>query len=387
MRLLIVSDMPHYKKNDSQIVGWGPTVQEIDHLARLFDEIFHIGFLYSGFPPESALPYVSSKVTFIPLQPSGGSKFRDKLKILLNMPSYFACVLNYLNQVDVLHVRCPSSIGLMLMILLPFLPLPRYRWFKYAGNWKPNGREPLAYMFQRLWLNLGWHRGVVTVNGHWIHQPYYVHSFLNPSLDVSDIKLGQHLSKQKEISVPIQILFVGRVETAKGCVHLLQIARRLQDAGVDFMVNIIGDGDERQVFERMALDMSMGKRIHFRGWLPHSALFQFYEKAHFLVLPTSASEGWPKVLGEAMAYGVVPVASDVSSIPQILTEFKVGRSLPFMDVDAFVDAILTYLSNPERWKQESQAGIEAARNFTYDVYLGRLKDMFKNNWGLELPEA
>ena len=41
----------------------------------------------------------------------------------------------------------------------------------------------------------------------------------------------------------------------------------------------------------------------------------------YLMLFPSESEGWPKVLSEGKAYGVVPVTSDVSSIPQYLREF------------------------------------------------------------------
>src|SRR6266498_2960992 len=59
MNLLIISGMPHYMRN-GQVVGWGPTALEIDHLATVTDTIRHIAPLYPGAPPLSAIPYRSS---------------------------------------------------------------------------------------------------------------------------------------------------------------------------------------------------------------------------------------------------------------------------------------------------------------------------------------
>ena len=56
MRLLIVSHTPHYRAA-GQLVGWGPTVRELDHLVELFDEVVHIAPVYDGQAPGSALAY------------------------------------------------------------------------------------------------------------------------------------------------------------------------------------------------------------------------------------------------------------------------------------------------------------------------------------------
>ena len=55
MKLLIVSHTPHYERNGS-LVGWGPTVREIGHLARLFDDVVHIAPVHSGPAPKMRCP-------------------------------------------------------------------------------------------------------------------------------------------------------------------------------------------------------------------------------------------------------------------------------------------------------------------------------------------
>src|SRR5262249_44353868 len=99
-------------------------------------------------------------------------------------------------------------------------------------------------------------------------------------------------------------------------------------------------------------------------------------QSHFLLLPSS-SEGWPKVLSEGMAYGAVPVTSDVGSIPQVLEAFQVGRALPPEDPDAFASAIVSYVQEPETWAEESRRSGKAASAFSYDAYLEAVRKLLK----------
>ena len=90
--------------------------------------------------------------------------------------------------------------------------------------------------------------------------------------------------------------------------------------------------------------------------MPRTQVADYYAAAHFILLP-SRSEGWPKVLSEAMAYGVVPVAAAVSSIPQILGETRAGAALPVDDIEGLAVAIAGYVAEPERWAAAGRAGV------------------------------
>lgn len=383
MKLLIISNMAHYSQNGT-IVGWGPTVQEIDTLATMFQTVTHIGCLHEEPAPTSSLPYSIENIKLIPLPPAGGHTLSAKLDILRKAPLYIRTILRELPNADVVHVRCPANISMMAIILLAMVRRPHYRWVKYAGNWHPEGRESWSYTFQRWWLNKGLHRGVVTINGRWPGQPEHVYSFLNPSLYDEDIEQGRRAADGKTLDVPLQLLFVGRVEEAKGAGRVLHIAAGLQEQGVDFHLHMLGDGPERPGFERLAHELGIEKRVSFHGWVPKTSLPHYYAAGHFIVLP-SASEGWPKVLSEAMAYGVVPIAGAVSSIPQILGETGAGIALPPYDVQAYVRIMLDFLHSPERWRSASQAGLRAAKRFTYRAYLQAVRDMFRDAWGIEPP--
>ncbi len=67
-KIVVISDTPHYRRA-GRIVGWGPTVRELDQLSTLFDELVHVAPVSDETAPASALPYESARVRIRPLRP------------------------------------------------------------------------------------------------------------------------------------------------------------------------------------------------------------------------------------------------------------------------------------------------------------------------------
>lgn len=384
MKLLIISDMLHYKNTDGSIFGWGPTVTEINHLLNLFDEITHIGTFSHELPPPTALPYLGN-VRFIPLKETGGTTFWHKLGILAESNHYISTMLAELPKANAVHVRCPANIPLLAILLLSFVRMPYPRWVKYAGNWRPTHREAKSYAFQRWLLQRNVHHGSVSVNGRWPDQLSHIYSFLNPSLTKLDVDTNRKLAAGKKIQTPLNLLYVGRVEEAKGAGRTLRIAQKLKLFNIPFELHFAGDGPESGFFQEQANELGLMEHIAFHGWLSKNELVQLYARAHFLLLPSTASEGWPKVLSEGMSFGVVPLSSNISSIPQILNVFGTGKAFPPEDTDAFVQAIIGYWREPDKWLEASLASMKQSEQFTYDNYLDKVRNMFWDAFQVRLP--
>lgn len=383
MKLVIVSHTPHYRHHGS-LVAWGPTVREIDQLARVFSEIVHVAPLHAGPAPRSSLPYLAKSIRIQPVRPSGGPSLVDKLSILTALPHYMKTIWRESTEADVAHIRCPAAISLAALFLFTLRASPARRWAKYAGNWQPDGREPIAYRVQRWLLAHRLHRGTVTVNGHWSGQSRHIYSFFNPSFLPSEIASARKIGLCKSPPSSARLLFVGRLEASKGAHRALSIAARLKCSAVPLTLEVVGDGPERAALELQARALGLEDRVFFHGWLSRDALSLLYEQAHFLLLP-SASEGWPKVISEAMAYGAIPVAAAVSCIPEILASTGGGFALPLDDLDGFAQTIKSLIERPEDWIIASRAGIEAAPRFSYDHYLSAVRQMFQDAWGDSLP--
>lgn len=384
MKLLIISHTPHYK-TINQITGWGPTIVEINHLATLFDQVVHIAPIHSGETPNSSLPYTAHNIKFVPVSPSGGEKLFQKFDILYNFPSYLKKIQNEINAADLIHIRCPAAISIAALIARALWGTDKPCWIKYAGNWHPESTEPFSYTFQRWWLRKHQKKSVVTVNGEWPGNPGHIHPFFNPCISQDDYEKAKEFGLSKSLRSPLELLFVGRLEKAKGVLRILEIVKIIKENNLAFHLTLVGDGPERPEIERIIHQYDLNSSITLVGWQPKDKLGIFYRDAHVLLFP-SYSEGWPKVLSEAMAHGVVPLASSVSSIPQILNKFQSGLAFASEDTKRFAQAVINLSNNPPDWKQLSDNGVMLAALFTYENYLTALKQLLSSQLGVKFSD-
>ena len=250
MKLLIISHTPHYLKNDS-IVGWGSTIREIDQLATLFEKVTHLAPLHPGTAPNSSLPYTAKNVQYAPVNPAGGANFKEKLGILWRIPHWLVKMKQQMIHADVVHIRCPASISLVALFAARLWARGKPTWVKYAGDWQPMSNEPFSYTFQRWWLNHNFHKGIVTINSHYKNQPLNVITFTNPSLSTQECEQANKDARNKHLDEPLNILFVGRIEEAKGAGRVIEIAEQLKSKNIHFIINMIGDGPHKENYKKI----------------------------------------------------------------------------------------------------------------------------------------
>lgn len=320
MKLAIISHTEHYKTKDGTIVGWSPTVNEINHLAPHFESIVHIAMLHDGEAPPSALPYFSENIRFVRLPTLGGQSFFSKLKIITHIPKVIRIIRKELKTVDAFQLRTPTGIA---VFLIPYLTLFSHKkgWFKYAGNWSQN-KPPLGYRLQRWFLK---HQNrIVTINGKWDKQPKHCFTFENPCLTDSDVVIGKQMVKKKQLPNKINFCYVGRLETPKGVGRIIEAFNNLSEDEKARVgdVHLVGDGFEKPYFEELAKPSTVS--FIFHGFLNRTDVFEIYKKSHFFLMPTTASEGFPKVIAEASNFGCIPVVSAVSAIAQYVKDRENG---------------------------------------------------------------
>ena len=372
MKLAIISHTAHYKRPDGTIVGWGPTVTEINHLAKQFESIYHLAVLHPGTPPGSALPYTTDKVVFIPLKPTGGSTFYSKVGVLLNMPSTIVTVSRILKKVDLFQLRTPTGIG---VYLIPWLSLfsRKKGWYKYAGNWVQK-RPSFGYRFQ-IWALKKQSRKVI-VNGRWKEDPDHVIPFENPCLTESDRELGKQTVVNKVLKTKKTYCFVGGLQAHKGIDILFEAIQNRKTNGIK-EIHIVGTGILEQTLKKIADKSTVP--IVFHGSLPRAQVFEIYRLAHFIILP-SRNEGFPKVVSEAMNFGCIPIVSDVSCINQYIKDDGNGfliEPLSVTEINKSVDKSLE-LSTHE-FHKIIDSNHKLAERFTYTHYLKRIVSEILDN--------
>ena len=382
-RLLVVSHTPHHLGPDG-LVGFGPTVRELDQLSTLFDELVHVAPLLDGDPPGNALAYRSDRVRHVAVHEAGGHRPADKVRAAMEVPRWAATIWVEAGRADALHVRAPAAIAMVALVVLAVRRSPRPRWFKYAGNWRPDRRDALSYRLQRWWLDRDLSRGEVSVNGRWPGQLPHVHSFDNPTLTDAELTRATEQAGSKALSIPLELVFVGRIEAEKGADRSVAVAEELADRGHQVRLRLVGDGPLTDELALRSLTSPPGATIELLGWRSRAEVEHELATAHIMLLPTTASEGFPKVLGEALAFGVVPVTSTVSSIPQVLGEVGAGFVSDDLSSDALASLVEQVASSAAGWREQSRRAMGGAARFTYTSYLERVRRLAQDRWRVEL---
>jgi glycosyltransferase involved in cell wall biosynthesis len=107
---------------------------------------------------------------------------------------------------------------------------------------------------------------------------------------------------------------------------------------------ILGEGKDRDDLEHLAKRLSQSEQIAMPGFVENP--YAYLKRAAMFVL-SSAWEGSPNALTEALALGVPVVATNCPSGPrEILKDGTIGRLVPVGDPDALAEAILATLSSP-----------------------------------------
>lgn len=127
---------------------------------------------------------------------------------------------------------------------------------------------------------------------------------------------------------PVRILYVGNLSARKGADLLPAIMRGLGDGFVLYYT--AGLRDEELIGHTPNMIPT--------GSLSAEQIRDECRKADILLFPTRL-EGFGYVGIEAMACGTPVVASDCSSLPELIDDGKTGRLCAVDDVDAFVGAI------------------------------------------------
>lgn len=371
-KLLVISDTGMFQKNNS-VYGFGPVVKELEALV-IFKSIKWIGFNRPDQVDNNAyLPIRKKNLGVKLLKASGGKRLKDKFLILLYYPYYFFSILKEIYGAEYIHVRAPSNPAVIAIILSFFFPQKQF-WFKYAGDWV--GKTAVFYQFQRYWLKKLNNNSKVSVNGLWNNQPENVINFENPCLDKSDRENGLLIIGNKKLSTPIHYCFVGGLNENKGCLLFLQAIAAMNLSSTSITLHIVGDGDLKNQLEGLASKLAIA--VLFYGSIPKNEVAKIYNICHFIVLP-SQSEGFPKVIGEAMNYGCIPIVSNISCIAQYIIHKENGILIEDITPRGIITALAeSFQIQPAKFNQTTYANYKRASCFTYDYYNNRIEnEIFK----------
>ena len=145
---------------------------------------------------------------------------------------------------------------------------------------------------------------------------------------------------------------VGTLHEVKGQRPLIEACALLKSRGVDFQLNLVGDGPDQKLLEEMVELHQLTEQVVFSGRCTRSEVAAILRSTDIVVAPSVPTqdgrrEGIPVALMEAMACGVPVVASQISGIPELVADGTNGRLVPPNDAQALADALEQLICAPE----------------------------------------
>ena len=334
----------------------------------MFSSIVHLAMLYPNAAPSNTSRYLSSKIEFIPIPTAGGSKLKDKLRHFSNLPKTLSVIDSQLKDADYFQFRAPTGIGVYVIPYLIIFKSDTKGWYKYAGNWKQNN-APLSYKFQKWLLKLQTKH--VTINGQWDRQAKHCLSFQNPCLSKQELERGRTVRRGKTINDGFELCYVGRLEAEKGLDLLITALYSLPKAVKQQIskMHFIGTGELLEQYEQRckALDIN----FEFYGVLPRENVHGLFERCQCILLP-SKSEGFPKVITEAMNYGCIPLVSNVSAIGQYIIHDSNGYLIEPLSANTLKGLLTDFLLLNEAAYRGLMAQEAFFKRFSYAQYNQRI---------------
>ncbi len=136
------------------------------------------------------------------------------------------------------------------------------------------------------------------------------------------------------------VLYVGRIERAKGVMDLIAAFARIASGAPDLGLALLGDGGA--LAEAKAAAAPLGERVRFLGARPLDEVPRWMAASTLVTLPSHA-EGSPNVIREALACGRPVVGTAVGGIPELVTTDvpgELGALVPLRDPAALGEALL-----------------------------------------------
>jgi len=162
---------------------------------------------------------------------------------------------------------------------------------------------------------------------------------VSADFDFNNIRQKYNLPNQRPV-----IGIFGRLEPQKRINLFLEVAKNIHNEYSKAIFLIVGDGSLKDKIQQHAIDLDIADSVILMGHQDDlDAIYTYCD----IVLLTSAYEGVPNVLIEAMLFSKPVVAFDVGGVEELIQSGKTGIVVPFNDVESMTKETLELIKSDE----------------------------------------
>lgn len=363
MKFCVITHVSHVQFQ-GKYYAYAPYVNEMNIWFRYVDEVHVVAPLTKETKLSPILSaYQANFIQFTAVSSFHLTHILGILKTFILLPYLLMVLFMACYKADHIHLRCPGNMGLLGCIVQIFFP-NKPKTAKYAGNWDPNSKQPFTYRLQKWILNNTFltRNMKVLVYGEWPKTSENILPFFTAT----------YTNEKKEAIVPrrvdnqLRFMFVGTLTEGKRPLYALKLVNALKNKGLNVTLHFYGEGECHSILIDYINLHQLNKVVFLHGNQAKEVVEQAYKESHFLIL-ASKSEGWPKVVAEAMFWACMPLTTNVSCVSYMIGNGTRGRLLQ-LNLEQDVKIITDLVEDESLYTSACIAARDWSQNYTTSTF-------------------
>lgn len=381
MKLAIVSHKVCWSSTDSAsgFATDGGFPLQIKTLSELFDETKVVVPCENKENQGGGTVLEGRNLQICPLSAPKNKGFSRKIYIPFWLLRNGWKIWSEVRRADAVHAPIPGDVGTFGFLFALLLKKPLF--VRHCGNWMVQRTAAEAFWKWSMERFAGG-RNVMMATGGASAPPSNRNSnikwIFSTSLSRNEIRRSADPRKFPQDG-KLKLITACRLEKRKGVDVVLEslplILREFPNATLD----IVGGGSLLSELKARTKKLKLEGKVEFHGKVEHSHVLALMKQAHVFCFPTSASEGFPKVVLEALACGLPVVTTRVSVLPKLIGNGG-GVLLDSPTKETVADAITAICRTPEKYHEFSVRAVETAQQYSLENWRDFIGETLRDAW-------
>jgi hypothetical protein len=326
------------------------------------------------------VPISGSKVRIAAVSPPGGSGFARKLRIPLWLIRNGPALIREVSKADAVHAPIPGDIGTIGMILALLFSKPLF--VRHCGNWfvQKTAAEHFWKWFMERFAGT---KNVCLATGGAPEPPSARNSAIRWIFSTSLREQELLACRDRDSRAPadsLRLIIACRQEREKGTGVVIKALPAIAREFPGVTLDVVGDGGAMPELKMLAAELEVDDRVTFHGKVDHVGVIRLLQRAHLFCYPTTSSEGFPKVVLEALACGLPVVTTRVSVLPELVGS-GCGVLIDDANPGAVAGAVREIVNVEGRYAAMSTSAIETARQYSLERWRDTIGELLTAAWG------
>jgi glycosyltransferase involved in cell wall biosynthesis len=318
-------------------------------------------------------------IRVVPLKPLSGKGVSRRFGFIAWLAANVPAIWRELRASDAVHPPIPGDIGTIGIVLALLMRKPLF--VRHCGNWMAP-RTIAERMWKRGMEFFAGGRNVMLATGGAIERP----SQRNPNIkwifstSLREAQMSNAAGRTLTDDGNLRLITVSRQERNKGTDRVIESLPEIAKHFPKVTLDVVGDGSMMPYLRKQAADLGVADRVTFHGKVRQPDVLGLLSGADIFCYPTNASEGFPKVVVEAMSVGLPVITTPVSVLP-ILIDDSCGIIIHDTSAQAIAAAVKAVADDHVKYEVLSAGAIERAKGYTLERWRDTIKEHLIEGWG------